>query len=299
MVGDTRPDTSTESSAPPYWRNLEKIGLDDVVISSIGVSGQSIVTNTLIELGLNLIDALTEELRDDGSAQPIDATRSLRRHFAGLAKVDASGQPRNRTRPRFIRTHAFAGELSAARPHGVWLVVRDPRDALYSTFRLVTAGDHGGIDSHYRDFGEWLIEVSRNDQMPAGSYANWLRNPIASWTEFHRGWLDRFGTGQRFAISRFEDLKARPVEELRAALRVFGVDAGHAALEGASERSSFEAMRAHEDAMRAEAAAGQPTAQIMRRGKAGEWQEWMTPRLAELFAGNDVRHVAGRLGYSL
>lgn len=282
----------------PFWRNLEKIGPGDIVISSIAVSGQAIVNNILIELGLNLIDAMTEEIYEDGSVRPVDAALPLRQQFSGMARLDTSEDRDVRAKPRFIRTHAFSNELGAARYDGAWLVVRDPRDAIYSKFQMII-GLKGMVDDYYRDFGEWLVDVSRNVHMPTQSLPDWRRNPIASWTEFHRGWLQRSTDGLPVVVSRFEELKSRPVEEMRTALRVFGVEVDDETLELAVERSSYEAMRAHEDAVLAGTSPGRPTQQNMRRGKVGEWAEWMTPRLAELFAKEDVRNIAGRLGYSV
>ncbi|MEV4083861.1 hypothetical protein AB0J43_26730 [Nonomuraea fuscirosea] len=71
---------------------------------------------------------------------------------------------------------------------------------------------------------------------------------------------------------------------------------------------------AKQDAMTEECEAGSPVhlphevapldrgkghARIMRRGKVGEWKEWMTPQLERYFTTPELCKVASFLGYSL
>ncbi len=91
---------------------------------------------------------------------------------------------------------------------------------------------------------------------------------------------------------------ARPQEAMRDLLRTVDLDVGEDELNAAIERSSYDAMRAHEDAM-ARNDVSRPAARIMRKGKVDEWKSWMTPTLAEQFDDERLRAVAWQFGYTV
>jgi hypothetical protein len=49
---------------------------------------------------------------------------------------DAAAAYAPRCGPRFVKTHLFPQEFAGREFAGVWLLVRDPRDALYSLYKF-------------------------------------------------------------------------------------------------------------------------------------------------------------------
>lgn len=262
-----------------YRRNLDKIGERDVLVASCGGAGQSLLGNILYELGLNYADAYTEVLHGTGEAVGARRGEAYRRHLASLHDKDNGGGARPvRLWPRFVKTHHPPVIFGDAGVLGVWLLVRDPRDALYSLYEW----------RHSFAEMEW-------DRVP-DTFEAWLRGPgdftggpVEDWSAFHRAWQEH----PRTTVIRFEDLKTDPEATLCRMLRPLDLDVSDAELRAAVEASTFERMRAHEDAV------ADTSARMIRSGRVNGWRSWMTPELAELFSGEELRTVAGRYGYDL
>lgn len=266
------------------YENMRWIGERDVIMPSLGGAGSSLVGNLLLELGLDYIDLGREVLLPDGSS--VAPTDSVSRRL----RPPAEAVLRRRADPhaaRFMKTHLPAEEFASYRFRGVWVLVRDPRDALYSWYR------------YHRDFGE--AEWERVE----GSFENFLRAPFFTgsppadgWASFYEGWLQRAGRCSHMKLLRFEDLKRDPLTTISRALTGLDLNFDPEALRRAIERSSYDSMRAREDVVAGDDAK-RPRARILRSGTVEEWRTWMTPRLAEYFSGVALSAVAQRLGYDL
>jgi hypothetical protein len=158
--------------------------------------------------------------------------------------------------------------------------VRDPRDALYSWYRFRTEFVRDPLDRLAAGFDDWLCRPG-----PTGA------DRIDDWVDFYGSWLGDETVPH--AVTTFERLKKEPVGALREGLRVFGLTAGEEQLERAARDSSFDAMRRHEQER------GGSGAGILRRGRPGEWREWMTPKTLELFRRDAMVALARRFGYDL
>ncbi|MFH8293303.1 sulfotransferase domain-containing protein [Streptomyces sp. NPDC018059] len=274
--------------SPLHEANISVLGDRDVPIASFGGAGQSLLGNVLLELGLNYADAYTERLLPDGTSRPAEEHTQWRQRLAASHTKDSvHALPPSRCRwPRFVKTHLTPNYFTSRPLLGAWVLIRDPRDALYSRYRF-------------------RVEYAQDPaDIAAGSFENWLRlpgpaglNPIEDWNHFYDSWLVASFGKQPHAVSRFEDLKTEPSETLRRALQKFGITPEPIDVLAASERSSFSAMRAHEEHNSGPETSHRPTQRIMRKGKPGEWREWITPELMDLFA--PTRTVAGRYGYRI
>jgi hypothetical protein len=268
-----------------HYENMRQLGDRDIVIPSIGGAGSSLLGNILLEMDLNYVDPAKEVLLPDGSSIPPTDVITRRIRTTG-ARATGERRQAGRLWPRFAKTHLPAGEFNGCVLGGVWILVRDPRDALYSWYQY-----HLGFAEM-----EW-------EKVP-DSFEAFLRQPffagpppIDNWSSFYEAWTERASECQTSTVIRFEDLKRAPFETMRTALRDSSVLVSDAVLCRAVERSTFEAMRAHEDRVTETEQGGQ--ARVMRSGKVGGWTEWMTPSLAEYFASDHVRSVAQRFGYAL
>ncbi len=283
------PSSQAQRMSALYRRNLRHVGRRDVVVACTGGAGQSLVGNILIELMVNYQDAYTEELASDGTSRQLSEHVEYRRRLAALRHHDSAGggQPLAGAWPRFVKTHFPAEVFASVDLMGTWLVVRDPRDTLFS------------LHAWRRTFAEmpW-------DQVPE-SFAAWLqsrdgdgRTPVDVWRDFYAGWQES-ADPDKIAVTRFEDLKREPVITMARALAVFGVGRPLPQIELAAARSSFEAMRGHEDRIAHLDTRRPAGARMLREGKVDGWRTWMTPELAACFEDARTRGVAARFGYEL
>lgn len=262
-----------------HYRNMRLMRPDDIVMPSIGGAGSSLLGNVILELGLHYVDLTKETLLPDGTSRP--PTDSITRRIRGRRFPEAAGNP---GAPRFMKTHLPAGEFENHAIGGVWMLVRDPRDALYSWYQ------------YHRGFARLPWE-----QVP-GTFEEFLAKPffigvppVAAWTAFYREWADRGRTCAAFTTLRFEDLKRTPVTTMREALEPVGLSYSDDRLERATERSSFTAMRRREDSV----AATDESARVMRSGAVDGWRSWMTPELEPYFADSGFIALARSFGYDL
>jgi hypothetical protein len=263
-----------------YRRNVTQLGDRDIVIASHGGSGQSLIGNILAELGLNYVDAYTETLHPDGTAEVADEHLAYRQHLASQhGKDSAIGARPTRLWPRFVKTHHPPSVFAAATVGAVWILVRDPRDAIYASYKWRA------------DFGEeeW-------DKVP-GTFEEWLSgpgdfspSPVDDWPAFYTAWAQRAPEAE---VLRFEDLKTHPAEVVTGVLRRAGLEIDDAAIEAAVEASSFTKMRAHEDQVSGSAP------RVIREGRTNGWQRWMNPTLEPFFTGPDLHTAAAGYGYDI
>jgi hypothetical protein len=265
-----------------HYANMRHLGPRDIALPSIGGAGSSLLGNVLLELGLNYVDPTKEVLLDNGLCIPPDDAVTARVRTQPLSEKGSVAH-RSVRWPRFFKTHLPAREYDCDF-HSVWLLVRDPRDALYSWHNY-----HLGFAE-----AEW--------EKVEGSFAHFLsqpfftyRSPIEAWHSFNSEWLGLVRAKAASRILRFEDLKSDPMAVMQDALTACDVRVDSAALRRAVEASSFEAMRTHEDTV-AGALPGGP--RVMRSGQVSGWKEWMTPELHRHFADERLWSVATAFGYA-
>ncbi|MFI9229910.1 sulfotransferase domain-containing protein [Streptomyces rimosus] len=272
-----------------YQENISRMGERDILIASIGGSGQSFLGNILLELGLNYADAYTEELHTDGTCSPAPAYADYRSHLAATTQRDGSAFTDTARWPRFVKTHLTPGFFAHRPLQGVWILIRDPRDALYSwyNFRIHFAKDP--LDIRAGSFEEWLDQPGPNGV-----------SRLEDWADFYEQWAEARTGFSVTTVSTFEELKRAPEQALRAALGDLDVTVTDSDLQQAIERSSFSVMRAHEESHSSDRGKGAVSAtRLMRSGTPDEWQGWITPSLQEKFAGPSVTATAQRYGYRM
>jgi Sulfotransferase domain len=267
----------------------------DVPIASYPGSGSSLISNILVELGFTHIDPYAEEIAPDGATSVVDEWAA---YHSRLRAVATPAPVRNHS-ARFFKNHLYPREYEGVTVAGAVLLVRDPRDAVHSSYQW------------FRGFSAaWLPEEPKGQ----GTFAEFLDGlginsepPISHWVEFNQSWLEALPGFARSAVVRFEDLKSDPVDTATGMLDAFGLAVDRDDLERAVESSSFSVMRAHEDEAAApvdslltgaSAAAAPP--RINRRGKVDEWREWIDdPNLAKRFSEPSLVDTAARFGYRL
>lgn len=272
-----------------HRHNITMLRDGDVLLAGYPGSGAALLGNMLLELGLEHVDPYTEQLTVNGVAGPVPERRSYRDRLAAVSARDAAqaqahghahthGQARHDSGVRFVKTHLLPEAFAERACHRVVLLARDPRDAIHSYYHWRLGFSEEGED---RSFGEFLRE-------PGPLTAR----PVPDWTRFYRLWGEH---APKPYLITFERLKAAPLSALRGLLRSFGMAASTADLEAAVKRSSFAAMRRHEDTH----APPGGTGRIMRRGMPGEWREWYRGDIVRYFSEPAFLLVARDLGYQL
>ncbi|MGH3166476.1 MAG: sulfotransferase domain-containing protein [Trebonia sp.] len=278
--------------------NVQRLGKRDIVVAGDPGCGAALISNIVFELGFDYLDPYTEVLDDDGRVQ-VDQNRLeyYRQRLPATADpASTSEYPRPPASCRFVKTHLYPHLFDGVPLGGAVLLVRDPRDAIYSSYKWF-CGFSGswwpGVleSSEKATFAEFLERRRRGDG----------ETPVSGWARFNESWLEKALSFPRFAVVRFEDLKASPVGTITAMLAALGLEATLDVVTRAAERSSFEAMRAREDEVSAAEGESQTSeARIMRRGKIGEWREWIdSESLADRFADSRLCATAARFGYDL
>ncbi|WP_030680674.1 sulfotransferase domain-containing protein [Streptomyces rimosus] len=271
-----------------YQDNIEVLGDQDIAVASIGGSGQSLLGNILLELELNYADPYIDALNADGTSRPVPAYAEYRSRLAATDRStwDENAQERPRW-PRFVKTHLTPEFLEPRPLLGAWILIRDPRDSLYSWHKFRTNFAKDPLDLMAHTFEQWLEQPG-----PAGV------TRLEDWSSFYDSWDKVRANFQRSTVTTFEDLKTNPVPTLRKNLEDLEVDVKQADLLKAIERSSFESMRAHEEKSSATGSSGNATrTRIMRSGTPNEWHNWMTPSLHQKFSTGQIAEVAHRFGY--
>ncbi|MFH8612545.1 sulfotransferase domain-containing protein [Streptomyces sp. NPDC018029] len=273
-----------------YQDNIEKLGHQDIAVASIGGSGQSLLGNILLELGLNYADPYIDSLNADGTSHPVPAYAEYRSRLAATDHRTWDGQELGRPRwPRFVKTHLTPDFLAPRPLLGAWILIRDPRDSLYSWHKFRTNFAKDPVDLLPGTFEQWLEQPG-----PAGV------SRLEDWSSFYDAWDQARGGFQRSTVTTFEDLKTDPVPALRKSLEDLEVDVKHSDLVRAVERSSFDNMRAHEEQRSGTGdGTGATNTRIMRSGTPNEWHSWMTPSLRRKFGAGKIADVARQFGYEM
>ncbi len=189
-----------------------------------------------------------------------------------------------RSEPLFVKTH-FAncaiGGICTIPPvltYGAVYIVRDPRDV------VVSFAEHRACDI------DGLIEaMARRDHMIR---AKPLYQHLASWSEHVKSWAikTRFPT----LVVHYEDLLKEPIIAFRKILEFTRHEVDEELLVKSVGASSFDALRAQEDARGfREKAKGE---RFFNKGKAGGWRDVLTPEQAEMIV-YEQREMMQEFGY--
>lgn len=276
-----------------HAENIPRLGPREVAVLGYPGSGKTIIANMLHILGLNYVYAVTERLNLDGTSDPVARNADYLRRLDAEPGTDPFRRRRPaRLWPRFVKT-PLPLQYFLSRPlYGVWSLVRDPRDSVYSYYRHLF--DFKDDPGRQRAFPRWL------------TFPEWLasssllgRRPVDIWQYTYSGWLEHSSGFDRAAVTRFEDLKRDPVGTMAEALRVFGVEVAERDLVRAAELSSFERMRRHEEDLLVDEGRAHERGRLVRRGLVGEWREWMTPQLWAFFSDAGLISTARGFGYEL
>ena len=192
----------------------------------------------------------------------------------------------NRDVPKTFFTHDnyikdFTGDFSSKTPFydkRVILLARDPRDVAVSQFfqwkfRLKTS--KVAINNYPpRDSEISLFDFVMGDN--GGS--------MQAVTDYLNLWARESHKLEHFHLLRYEDLRARPREELRSLLDFMQVDATDAQVNGAVDYSSYENMKKMESAQQFRMAGGRmmprdknnPDSYKVRRAKVGGYRDYFT-----------------------
>ena len=259
-----------------HRRNSRLLTADDILVPAYPGSGHALLGNILLEAGLNYVDPYTESFAKGGGSKPFTERVNYRRRLAATAQKDVSGGARGDR--RFVKTHLYPREFGVQMKSV--LLVRDPRDAIYSYYN-------------------WRLSFSEEGE--ASSFSGFLDRPndrgdrpVEDWTAFCAAWLARQERAESFALLRFEDLKRDGAEALEPLRRLFAPMVGRSTIARAVEASSFATMRDHEDRHVADGGGRR----IMRRGTVEEWREWLEGDLLRRFEDPRMQQLARSLGYS-
>jgi alcohol sulfotransferase len=192
----------------------------------------------------------------------------------------------NKSVPKTFFTHDnyikdFTGDLHSKAPFydkRVVLLARDPRDVAVS------------------QFFQWKFrikptKVAINNYPPQGSDISLFDfvmgdngGSMQAVTDYLNLWAQEVKKMQHFHLLRYEDLRARPREELRALLDFMHVDATDAQVNAAVDYSSYENMKKMEGAQQFRLAGGRmmprdkdnPDSFKVRRAKVGGYRDYFT-----------------------
>ncbi len=192
----------------------------------------------------------------------------------------------NRAVPKTFFTHDnyikdFTGDNQSKAPFydkQVILLARDPRDVAVS------------------QFFQWKFrikptKVTINNYPPQGSEISLFDfvmgdrgGSMQTVTDYLNLWAAEAGKIERFHLLRYEDLRARPREELRDLLDFMRVDATDAQVDAAVDYSSYENMKKMEGTQQLRLAGGRmmprdkdnPDSFKVRRAKVGGYRDYFT-----------------------
>ena len=176
-------------------------------------------------------------------------------------------------------SHQLPWEIAPARQ--IVLIVRDPRDALYSEWQR-----------HKRNFG-----LPTQMQLPEFLGTSFFGGPISMadmlWLHL-KSWLSyRAAMPRRVLLLRFEDWKRTPAAELRRVCKWIGLDRDDDALERAADASDVRRLQSIEKGI---AASSSNARQFNRRGEPNEWRSaWQSDWFEAL--GAQWMSVLDALGY--
>ncbi len=242
-----------------------------LVASPIEPSGASWLLNCFVELGIRVDHKPVVDRIWQGAALLPDASRMWTMQKNGRAALNPKAAVLKKFLPALTRQadFVFRDDLSVhyvqdlppcqIGEHSRVLMVRDPRDALYSSFRR---------GSPTLTFEEFL-------HLP---HPNTLLSRSAHWALFVAAWLSL----PNIHLVRFEDYKRDAEGTLRAILSALALTYTDSDIERAVQCSSFESARAAELALRDKLPFERQVAN--RSGKVGEGRDHpiVSPSIPEI-----------------
>jgi len=191
--------------------------------------------------------------------------------------------------PRTIKSHSY---FDPRYPRVIY-IVRDPRDVALSEYDLLRK--YRRIEDSYaleRFIGDF---VAGTGPLTSAGWGTWGEN-VASWA---------FARGARpgFLLLQYEELKARPEQELRRIAEFLGIDASPELLQTALDRSSADRMREMEKTQTKDWGSTKYKKKrsdipFVRTASVGGWK---TNLRTELVAKIEAAwgHIMAQLGYEL
>ena len=171
--------------------------------------------------------------------------------------------------PRY--THGWPGAHPAC--SRTILVVRDPRDALYSAWRRDEA-DRGFAG----EAGERFI-AHANGCDPGLEFRR-----ADYWSRFHAAW-SHYLNGREHLVVRFEEFKRQPLETLEAICRFLGLAVGQEESTRATAASSFDNVLRVDHALVSRGVFNRP---INRAGVVEEYRTTYSAAMHGVFSGADL-----------
>ena len=187
--------------------------------------------------------------------------------------------------PRVIKSHSYFDH----RFPRVIYIVRDPRDVALSYYDFSRKYRH--FDDSYpleRYIGDFV-----GGRLTSADWGTWAEN-VASWA---------FARGARpgFLLLRYEDMKARPEQELTRVAEFFGIEASPERLQTILERSSAKRMRDLEKTQGKDWVSTKNKRDdipFVRTAVAGEWKSKLPPELVAVIE-SAWGNIMVQLGYEL
>ena len=167
----------------------------------------------------------------------------------------------------------------------VVLLIRDPRDAIYSLFRRWKS--KGWIEGEFGDF------LRRPSDWPDHFPGLFSSNPIQTYFYFNFAWL-KAARFRKLKMIRFEELKAKPLATLQETIAFLGLQAPSSATLAAAVASS--------DVKTARELIDRGTAgdnfSAVHKGLVEEWKETYRPEWLAHFQSPEICAALRLLGYS-
>ena len=201
------------------------------------------------------------------------------------AEAQSSRYMRANPSPRMVKSHSY---FDPRYPRVIY-IVRDPRDVALSYYDFSRKYRH--IEDSYpleRYIGDFV-----SGRLISAGWGTWGEN-VASWA---------FARGARpgFLLLRYEDMKARPEQELARIAKYLGIDASPELLQTTLDRSSSDRMREMEKTQGKDWVSTKNKRDdipFIRTALAGAWKSQLRPEsVAEIESawGN----IMAQLGYEL
>ena len=156
--------------------------------------------------------------------------------------------------PRLVKTHLAHSPILFA-PHRTMLTVRDPRDIIVSLYHYATA-------KRTLDFEGTIDDLIYDDEMG-----------LEAFFKHYASWRPRAEL-----VTRYEDLKATPIEAFGAICDFCGIKGDAAAIQDALDRSSLQRMRDAQQASTTSFQNHDPDFVFARKGTAGQWPDHFDDR---------------------
>jgi hypothetical protein len=147
-------------------------------------------------------------------------------------------------------------------PRPTILVVRDPRDAIYSLYRR-----------NYAPAIDFIPYLNRPDEWPQHFPGLFQLPPFETYTYFSKYWL-AMSAHMPVQLIHFEDVKLHPEQTLDTVLEFIGISRSPAAIQQAIASSGFES--AHKAMTAMERATGRAF-KTVRKAQSGEWNATYSP----------------------